>query len=1005
MKTKIVYTLAVLSFVASPAAAQLKVTSPSVAATPVTAANDFPTRAFQDPWDMSQRTDLGWWLWGTDNPGAGSNWTNPQIANGHFTATTAIPSPRLFLLDTPQPPTGAAAATPIGKTGQQYPIDASTYKHLVFRMSSSTGFFGGALDNASLFVWSTDTIFDGQTIGLENAKTANVTANLQGFAIYDVTLPNLGHFAQSGTDTPWSGLIRALQFTPTQHVGAAIDIDWIRLVDDTSATLHKLITWSGASGSVDVYLDNDNDPANGTLGRVCYNQSSTGGNGSCSFFVGALPAGDYYFAVMPTQTSQGTPSAASYSTGFYRVNDIPTIQFTTPSEEGSNEDFATVKLGNAWDFTSMSDIDSTCSCFPGKVNVNNDGITSLTLTDEAGNNLGPQTVYLGTSAPAAAGNVGDPQIYTMFWDGKGKTTQIDPSRYRILTIDSGLPNLARSLPGGSIGRVIWRAMNEPVISADGAKAREVSNFWIVDNVFGENTMNRISIDMNKMPVDPSSDDQSTTWSSSVAAGGIDGFRFDPHEFSAPTNFFIKRIKLASLERSSRNTAAMQDSFTFKFTTSKAGTVTLFLDQDANKTFNAGSSIVVSGGIAATAGANTFTWTVPAGTVPAGEYNVWAKIDDSKNQNFVYARTGLVVDPANALTGIPTFDHNVLNFATLGQVARTSAQTVRMTFTGAGDQCWSSSSSLPGFVTVSPANGVGAASLSIGIAGNFPGGTTPASITISPCLNGSNARPISVSVNALFSSGAPTGFVDTPANNSTAIGSVAVTGWADDDIEVTGVSVCRDPLPGETTPLAGQCGGQAVFIGDATFINDARPDVQGANPTLPYNYRAGWGYLMLTNFLPNQGNGAITLRVYARDADGHITLIGGPVINTQNNAATKPFGAIDTPTQGQVICGSSFINFGWALTQSPKDVPADSSTITVFIDNVAVGHPGTRASRGDITAAFPQLDTSHAVGGFFFDTTSFANGLHTIAWSVTDSGGQSDGVGSRFFSILNPCTGG
>ena len=32
------------------------------------AGEEFATKAFQDPWDMSQRTDVGWWLFGTDEP-------------------------------------------------------------------------------------------------------------------------------------------------------------------------------------------------------------------------------------------------------------------------------------------------------------------------------------------------------------------------------------------------------------------------------------------------------------------------------------------------------------------------------------------------------------------------------------------------------------------------------------------------------------------------------------------------------------------------------------------------------------------------------------------------------------------------------------------------------------------------------------------------------------------------------------------------------------------------
>jgi hypothetical protein len=35
-----------------------------------------------------------------------------------------------------------------------------------------------------------------------------------------------------------------------------------------------------------------------------------------------------------------------------------------------------------------------------------------------------------------------------------------------------------------------------------------------------------------------------------------------------------------------------------------------------------------------------------------------------------------------------------------------------------------------------------------------------------------------------------------------------------------------------------------------------------------------------------------------------------------------------------------------------------------------------------------------------DTTAYANGVHTIAWSVTDNQGAVSGIGSRFFTIFN-----
>ena len=58
----------------------------SIDTSAVAAGGDFATKAFQDPWDLSQRTDLGWWIFGVDQPASGL--TNVQFANGEFTATT-----------------------------------------------------------------------------------------------------------------------------------------------------------------------------------------------------------------------------------------------------------------------------------------------------------------------------------------------------------------------------------------------------------------------------------------------------------------------------------------------------------------------------------------------------------------------------------------------------------------------------------------------------------------------------------------------------------------------------------------------------------------------------------------------------------------------------------------------------------------------------------------------------------------------------------------------------
>ena len=98
----------------------------------------------------------------------------------------------------------------------------------------------------------------------------------------------------------------------------------------------------------------------------------------------------------------------------------------------------------------------------------------------------------------------------------------------------------------------------------------------------------------------------------------------------------------------------------------------------------------------------------------------------------------------------------------------------------------------------------------------------------------------------------------PTASTGVTGSIAVTGWAMDDVEVTRVRILRDPVAGEPP-------GVLVFIGDAVLVEGARPDVQAIFPTSPRNSRAGWGYLMLTNFLPGLGNGTFRLTAIADDA--------------------------------------------------------------------------------------------------------------------------------------------
>jgi hypothetical protein len=350
------------------------------------------------------------------------------------------------------------------------------------------------------------------------------------------------------------------------------------------------------------------------------------------------------------------------------------------------------------------------------------------------------------------------------------------------------------------------------------------------------------------------------------------------------------------------------------------------------------------------------------------------------------------------TLVPTMSlsQTTLNFGINGSFV-TSPQTVALSFTAGANIAWTTSA-CPSNVIVSPSSGAGntniqvTASLGSGCIVTF---TAP----------GASNSPIQLRINVnIVAAGPPYGFYDIPVDNTTGVsGAIAVGGWALDNVEVTDVSIWRDPVGSEPA-------GKLIFIGTATLVSGARPDVQAISPTLPFNYRAGWGYALLTNFLPNSagpgtGNGTYKLHAIVTNKAGATVDLGAHSITVDNAHATKPFGTIDTPTQGGTVSGSSYVNFAWALTQQPYIIPINGSTLTVIIDGQPVGQPTYNQFRIDIATLFPgYMNSNGAVGFFRIDTTRLTNGGHTISWNVFDSANRSEGIGSRYFNVTNAASG-
>lgn len=318
---------------------------------------------------------------------------------------------------------------------------------------------------------------------------------------------------------------------------------------------------------------------------------------------------------------------------------------------------------------------------------------------------------------------------------------------------------------------------------------------------------------------------------------------------------------------------------------------------------------------------------------------------------------------------------------------TGSQDILISNSGGGTLNWEITAD-EDWLICTPKFGTGSGTVQVNVAPcSLNTGTHNGTITVSSPDAANSPQTIDVNLDVLAPSQdqPPFGSFSTPDNNSNVSSSVPVTGWVLDDVKVDNVKIYNG----------------ASYVGDAIMVEGARPDVEQSYPNYPNNYQAGWGYMMLTNFLPNGGNGTFTINVYAEDNGGNKTLLGSKTIICDNEHAVKPFGAIDTPLQGGSASGSSYVNWGWALTPQPKHIPTDGSTINVWVDGVDKGHPNYNLYRQDIADLFPDYQNSGGAAGYFqLDTTAYADGVHTIYWTASDSASEADGIGSRYFTINN-----
>lgn len=404
-----------------------------------------------------------------------------------------------------------------------------------------------------------------------------------------------------------------------------------------------------------------------------------------------------------------------------------------------------------------------------------------------------------------------------------------------------------------------------------------------------------------------------------------------------------------------------------------------------------------------------TWTILSHSATNDGAYSWA-IADSANMvspsclvRISEASDGIPADTSDALFSIAypaeiSLSHSQFIFGASTSGVTTGPQSFYISSSGQGTLNWTVSDDA-GWLVCSPTSGTGSGAVGVSITSSGLSGFSPGiytgTISVSDPGAANPPQTIDVILN-LYAAGwdaMPFGSFDTPLDGATVRSSIPVTGWALDDIGVEGVKIYRAPLPTE--------GKGMIYIGEAVLVTGARTDIRQAYPGYPMADTAGWGYMMLTNFLPNSGNGTFMLYAIARDGGGNEATLGSKTITCDNANAVKPFGAIDTPTQGGTASGNNFINWGWVLTPQPNKIPTNGSTINVYVDGVYLGHPIYNIYRPDIASFFPGYANSGGAAGYFYlDTTAYENGVHTMQWTATDNAGNTDGIGSRYFTIQN-----
>jgi hypothetical protein len=225
-------------------------------------------------------------------------------------------------------------------------------------------------------------------------------------------------------------------------------------------------------------------------------------------------------------------------------------------------------------------------------------------------------------------------------------------------------------------------------------------------------------------------------------------------------------------------------------------------------------------------------------------------------------------------------------------------------------------------------------------------------------------------------------IDAPAPNSTLAGTVAISGWALENMSVIGAYA----IQAVTVFVDG------TQVGTASY-GTARADVCNNYPGRPGCPNVGWSYSLNVSSL---AAGSHVLKIVATDAAANSN---SSQVNFTIAAVQYPSLTVDAPGPNATLSGTVAMS-GWALENTMLVGSHAVQSVTVFVDSTQVGTATYGTARQDVCNNYPgRLGCPNVGWTYSLNVNALTAGSHVLKVVATDSAGNSTSSQLNFTAVI------